>query len=199
MSSTDECLGFYLAWKASQGNHDADALRVDGKTRQGYLDRGPNATDQILILRLIPIFLANINHLLTMAPPQWVKDLKPAPPQGVDLIKAERDKSNISVEKLSNFLFTKEVLDRQEKILAILQAEKVFDKSQNYFDGRVDRFKTALARAKRMRQLQVIHNWNRDEYMTANELVSEPGPYGLHASMYLVCYSSATESLQGLG
>jgi acyl-CoA oxidase len=122
-----------------------------------------------------------------MSPPQWVKDLKPSPPQGVDIIQAEREKSKLSVEKLSNFLFTKEVIERQERILKILQAEKVFDKSQNYFDGRVDRFKTALARAKRLRQLQVKHNWNRDEYMCANDLVSEPGPYGLHASMYLVC------------
>jgi len=122
--------------------------------------------------------------------PQWVKDLKPSSPQGSELIAAERDKSKISVEQLSNFLFTKEVLERQDRILKILQADKVFDKSQNYFDGRVDRFKTALARAKRLRQLQVKHNWNRDEYMTANELISEPGPYGLHASMYLVRQTS---------
>jgi acyl-CoA oxidase len=119
-------------------------------------------------------------------PPQWVKDLKPSSPQGADLLQAERDKSNISVDKLSNFLFTKEVLERQDRILNILQAEKVFDKSQNYFDGRVEKFQTALARAKRLRQLQVKHNWNRDEYMVANDLISEPGPYGLHASMYLV-------------
>jgi acyl-CoA oxidase len=118
--------------------------------------------------------------------PKWVKDLKPSPPQGVDLIKAERDKSNISVEKLSNFLFTKEVLERQQRVLDILKAEKVFDKTNNYFDGRVDRFKTALARAKRLRQLQVKHNWDRDDYITADALISEPGPYGLHASMYLV-------------
>ena len=118
--------------------------------------------------------------------PQWVKDLKPSPLQGTDLVQTEREKSKVSVDKLSNFLFTKEVLERQERILKILQAEKVFDKSLNYFDGRVDRFKTALARAKRLRQLQVKHNWNRDEYMVANELISEPGPYGLHASMYLV-------------
>ena len=127
-----------------------------------------------------------------MAPPQWVKDLKPSPPQGTDIIKAERDKSKISVEKLSNFLFTKEVLERQERVLRILESEQVFDKSQNYFDGRVDRFKTALARAKRLRQLQVKHNWNQDEYMVANELISEPGPYALHASMYLVNCSVAT-------
>jgi acyl-CoA oxidase len=121
-------------------------------------------------------------------PPQWVKDLKPSSPQGVDLLKAERAKSNISVEKLSNFLFTKEVLERKARILSILQSEKVFDKSQNYFDGRVEKFQTALARAKRLRQLQVKHNWNRDEFMVANELISEPGPYGLHASMYLVIF-----------
>jgi acyl-CoA oxidase len=94
--------------------------------------------------------------------PQWVKNLKPAPPQGTVLIQAEWDKSKISVEKLSNFLFTKEVLERQDRILSILQNEKVFDKSQNYFDGRVDKFKTALSMAKRLRQLQVKNNWNRD-------------------------------------
>jgi acyl-CoA oxidase len=118
--------------------------------------------------------------------PEWVKALKPSSPQGTDLLKAEREKSNISVEKLSNFLFTKEVLERKQRILSILQAEKVFDKSQNYFDGRVERFQTALARAKKLRQLQVKHNWDRDEFVVANELISEPGPYGLHATMYLV-------------
>lgn len=118
--------------------------------------------------------------------PDWVQALKPSGPQGTDLLKAERAKSNINVDKLSTFMFTKEVLERQSRILSILEAEKVFDKSANYFDGRVDKFQTALARAKRMRQLQVKHNWNRDEYMVANELISEPGPYGLHASMYLV-------------
>lgn len=118
--------------------------------------------------------------------PQWVKDLIPSPPQGTDLLKAERAKSNLDVEKLSNFMFTKEVLERRDRILKILQAEKVFDKSNNYFDGREDRFERALARAKRLRQLQVKHSWNQDDYITANDLVSEPTPYGLHASMYLV-------------
>lgn len=122
--------------------------------------------------------------------PQWVKDLKPSPPAGGDLLSAEYAKSKVSVEKLSNFLFTKEVLERQERILKILQADKVFNKSQNYFDGRVDRFKTSLSRAKRLRQLQVKHNWNDDEYRVANDLISEPTPYGLHASMYLVsCFT----------
>ena len=120
-----------------------------------------------------------------MAPP-WVKSLKPSGPQGSELLKHEREQSNIPVDKLSEFLFTKEVLARQKKILNILTAEKVFDKSQNYFNGREERFKTALARQKRMRQLAVQHQWTKDEYMMASELISEPGPYGLHVSMFLV-------------
>ena len=118
--------------------------------------------------------------------PQWVKDLTPSQPQGSETLKEEREKSNISVEKLANFLFTKEALERQQTILEILQADPVFDKSKNYFDGRVDKFKTALARAKRLRQLEVKHKWGRDELMVATDLISEPGPYGLHMSMFLV-------------
>jgi acyl-CoA oxidase len=118
--------------------------------------------------------------------PQWVKALKPSSPQGNELLTAEREKSQISVEKLSNFLFTKAVLDRKQRILEILQAEKAFDKSQNYFDGRVDRFKTALARAKRLRQLEVKHKWDQESLTVATDLISEPGPYGLHSTMYIV-------------
>lgn len=118
--------------------------------------------------------------------PQWVKDLKPAPPQGGELVQTEREKSTLDVERLSNLLFTKEALDRRNGILRILENEKIFDKSRDYFDGRVDKFKTALARAKRLRQLQVEHNWDAYDLNVANELISEPGPYGLHASMFLV-------------
>ena len=125
------------------------------------------------------------SHLLNMAP-AWVKKLTPSGPQGTELLEQERAQSRVPVERLSEFLFTKEVLARQDKILGILQGEKVFNKSQNYFSGREERFQRALARAKRMRQLAVEHRWSQDEYMMASELISEPGPYGLHASMFLV-------------
>jgi len=118
--------------------------------------------------------------------PDWVKQLKPSGPQGHELLAQERAKSNLKVEKLSEFMFTKEALDRKQKVLRVLEAEKVFDKSQNYFAGRVDRFETALARAKRLRQLAVKHSWDTDTFRQATELISEPGPYGLHESMFLV-------------
>lgn len=122
-----------------------------------------------------------------MAPtPAWVNKLTPSGPQGSELLAQERSQSNLAVDRLAAFLFTNEVLERQARILKILQDEKVFNKSQNYFAGRVERFQTALARAKRLQQLNVKHDWTRDEYMTATELISEPGPYHLHASMFLM-------------
>ena len=118
--------------------------------------------------------------------PSWVKALQPSGPQGSELLKQEREKSNLHVDQLAEFMFTKDVLERQQRILAILRADPVFDKTQNYFRGRNARIEAALARAKRLRQLSVKHKWSKDEYQTANELISEPTPYGLHASMFLV-------------
>lgn len=118
--------------------------------------------------------------------PSWVQKLRPSDPQGSELLHQERGQSTLPVEKLSEFLFTREVLDRQDKILSILTSDKVFDKSQNYFDGRIERFQTALKRQKRLQQLSVQHNWSRDDYIMASELISEPGPYGLHVTMFLV-------------
>ena len=118
--------------------------------------------------------------------PEWVKALKPAGPQGTELLQQERAKSSLNVDQLGQFMFTREVLERNERILRILQAEPVFDKSQNYFRGRTSRVEAALARGKRLYQLQVQHNWTKEEFTAANELISEPTPYGLHASMFLV-------------
>lgn len=117
--------------------------------------------------------------------PDWVKALKPSGPQGSELLAQERAKSDLDVDKLATFMFTKEVLDRNAKLLEIIASNPVFDKSQNYFRGRRDRLEAALARAKALRQLSVKHQWTRDEDEAANELVSEPTPYGLHASMFL--------------
>ena len=121
--------------------------------------------------------------------PEWVKQLKPSGVQGHELLKAERANSNVPVQELEVLLHTQDVIVRRNKVLDILKAEKVFDKSQNYFMGRTDKFERALAREKRLRILKKQHNWSTDEFRTATELVGEPGPYGLHDSMFKVCLS----------
>jgi hypothetical protein len=102
-----------------------------------------------------------------MAPtPDWVKQLKPSGAQGHELLAAERAGSNVPVPQLEELLHTKEVIER------------------------TDRFERALAREKRLRILKKQHNWNLEEFRTATELIGEPGPYGLHDSMFKVCLLS---------
>jgi acyl-CoA oxidase len=116
--------------------------------------------------------------------PSWVRGLKPSGPQGSELLAAERAGSNIDPDKLASFMFTDEALQRDARILSILEAEPVFNKSADYFKGRIGRFKTALARGKRLQQLVVEHKWSDDEYQVAYDLIGEPTPYGLHAGMF---------------
>lgn len=117
--------------------------------------------------------------------PEWVKKLKVAAPRGSDLLAGERSASNIDVNQLSEYLFTKDSLETRDRILKILMNDPAFDKSQNYFQGREDRILASLGKGKRLRQLQVEHEWSPEEYMLANELLGEPTPYGLHATMFL--------------
>merc|ERR1712169_51328 len=135
---------------------------------------------------LASLLLSITGHNTMPHNPEWVKALKPSGPQGSELLQQERSKSNLNVDQLADFMFTREILERNERLLKILQAEPVFDKSQNYFRGRTARIEAALARGKRLYQQQVKHNWTREEFQAANELISEPTPYGLHASMFLV-------------
>lgn len=117
--------------------------------------------------------------------PAWVKALKPSGPQGSELLEQERARSTLNIDELADFMFTREHLNRRDAILEILQKEPVFDKSQNYFQGRNTRLETSLARAKKLRQLTVQHNWTDVERHIAAELISEPTVYALHDGMFL--------------
>ncbi|RMZ80353.1 hypothetical protein DV738_g2872, partial [Chaetothyriales sp. CBS 135597] len=117
--------------------------------------------------------------------PDWVKALKPSGPQGSELLAQERARSNLNIDQLANFMFTKEALETRERIEKILRSEPVFDKSQNYFRGRDSRIEAALARGKRLHLLRVQHGWSESDFVVANDLISEPTPYGLHEHMFL--------------
>jgi acyl-CoA oxidase len=113
--------------------------------------------------------------------PDWVNKLKPAEPQGGDILTIERGRSSLQSDKMATFLFGNAKLQRKKEIEDILKNDPVFDKKNNYFDGRVDKFKTALARAKRSRQLAVKYGWDDMDMEIARKLMTEPDPYGLHS------------------
>jgi acyl-CoA oxidase len=56
--------------------------------------------------------------------------------------------------------------------------------------------KRALERGKRSTQLAKQHNWTMDDIAMADFLVDEPGPYGLHKSMYLITLRDQTNDEQ---
>lgn len=117
--------------------------------------------------------------------PDWVKKLKPASPQGADLLAEERAKSNANVDQLAEFLFTNKTLQQRDNLTKILSSEQVFDKSQNYYQGREDRILTSLARGKRLQQLTEKHKWTTQEFEHAIQLMGEASPLSMHYKMFM--------------
>lgn len=117
--------------------------------------------------------------------PDWVKRLQPAAPQGTDILSSERAKSNINVDQLAEFLFSRKTLQQRDNLVKILSSEAVFDKSKNYFQAREDRILTSLARGKRLQQLTEKHKWTNEEFEHAIQLISEASPLAMHYKMFM--------------
>lgn len=120
-----------------------------------------------------------------MAQNDFTAELKPHPyADGASIREEERGRSNINVEELSQHLFGKEYLDRQQRVLDVVKQEKVFSKTNQANLSRPDRYKLGLARGKRMRQLMDKHKWNNDDLLMAEYLVDDLMPYHLHLSLF---------------
>ena len=118
--------------------------------------------------------------------PDWVISLAASVGQEGDALEQERKGSEIDTHRLANLLFSRELIEKKKQILSFLQAAFEFEKSQNHYLGPVEKLGVAIARGKRLRQLSVEHAWSDDDYQIAADLISEPDPYGLHASLFLV-------------
>ena len=111
--------------------------------------------------------------------------LKPHPDSdGAAILAGERSRSNIDDAELSRHLFGSAYLERQQRILEIIEQEKVFSKAQQANLSRPDRYKLGLARGKRMRQLMDEHSWNQDDLLMAEYLIDDIQPYHLHMSLF---------------
>ncbi|KAG0258688.1 hypothetical protein BG011_003146 [Mortierella polycephala] len=112
-------------------------------------------------------------------------DLPPSEPQGSDLLAQERARTTFSAHDLSNYLYGEEYLERQEKMLTLIEDEPAFDKSNRYFLGRTERFAGALKKDHALVKLAQEQKWNAEEFMQADLLIDESGPFGLHRSMFM--------------
>lgn len=115
----------------------------------------------------------------------FTSNLRPHPDaDGKSILQRERDGSNIDVNELSEHLFGTSYLERQRRVLTILEKEKIFSKTNQANLSRPDRYKLGLARGKRMRQLMDIHNWDEDELLMAEYLIDDNHPYRLHIALF---------------
>ncbi|OCT53231.1 Peroxisomal acyl-coenzyme A oxidase 1 [Cladophialophora carrionii] len=112
--------------------------------------------------------------------------LRPAEPQGPSILAQERAGSQVNVTALSQHLLSRnDFLNRQKRILAILEPLPIFCKKNQLNMARPDRYHLGLARAKALRRLSLKHGWDRDDYVMADYLMDEMGPYALQATMFL--------------
>jgi acyl-CoA oxidase len=129
-------------------------------------------------------------------PTKWPFTLKPAAPDGATILAYERSRSNINVEELSKHLLTPTFLERQTRILAILQKDKLFSKTTQANLSRPDRYKLGLARGKRLRQLIDQYHWDDDDYKMAEYLVDDVLPYHLHTAMFVAAVREQADDAQ---
>ncbi|KAG0291996.1 hypothetical protein BGZ98_002770, partial [Dissophora globulifera] len=117
-------------------------------------------------------------------------NLPPSEPQGSDLLSQERARTTFSVHEMSTFLYGEVHLERQDRLLALVENDPAFDKSNRYFRGRSDRFRAALRKDHTLVKLSQKHKWTPEEYSHADMLIDEPGPFGLHRNMFMPALAS---------
>ncbi|KAF9906604.1 hypothetical protein BX616_000673 [Lobosporangium transversale] len=111
--------------------------------------------------------------------------IPPSEPQGSDLLAWERGRASFDVHELSTFLYGEAYLERQKRILSLIEHDPAFDKSQRYFLGRTERFAAALRKDHALIKLAQKHRWGPDDLSQADSLITEAGPFGLHRAMFL--------------
>lgn len=116
--------------------------------------------------------------------PDFTDQLKPAH-DGTASLQAERDGSKINVAELARHLLGRDgFLERQEKVLRVLERERLFNKDQQLNLSRPERYHLGLARAKAIQRLKRREGWDHEDSMMAEYLNDEMSPYFLHMSMF---------------
>jgi acyl-CoA oxidase len=112
--------------------------------------------------------------------------LRPSQPDGPTTLARERAQSSINVEELGQHLLSADgFLERQARVLSILQREPILTKDKQQNLSRPDRFKVALARGKLLRRLKDKHQWSQEDHQMAEYLLDDVSPYFLHTEMFV--------------
>lgn len=117
--------------------------------------------------------------------PDFTDSLKPSVSDGPDTLAKERCGSNLPVEELATHLLSRDdFLERQKRVVRVLESEPLFSKKNQLNLARPDRYHLGLARAKALRRLVVKHGWEHEDYRMADYLTDEMSPYHLQLTMF---------------
>jgi acyl-CoA oxidase len=118
--------------------------------------------------------------------PDFTDHLKPASPTGPDILAKERSQSSVPIDELANHLLSRnDFLNRQSRILPILEKDPLFNKSKQLNLSRPERYHLGLARAKKLRRLQDEHNWDSEDVSMSHYLCDDVSPYMVHYAMFI--------------
>lgn len=116
--------------------------------------------------------------------PDFTDNLKPST-DGAAVLRKERDGSSIDVEALTKHLLSRDgFLERQRRVLPILEREALFSKKQQLNLARPERYHLGLARGKALQRMVKKHGWDAEDYRIAEYLVDEMLPTHLHYTMF---------------
>ncbi|GAB1726007.1 hypothetical protein NU195Hw_g5440t1 [Hortaea werneckii] len=118
--------------------------------------------------------------------PDFTDLLKPATPDGPAILAKERQQSDVSVDQLAEHLFSRQdFLRRQQRILRVLENDKLFKKAKQQNLSRPERYQLGLARAKQLRRYADQYRWDGEDLDMAQYLCDDVSPYMVHYSMFI--------------
>ncbi|GAA6050970.1 hypothetical protein JCM3770_005348 [Rhodotorula araucariae] len=125
--------------------------------------------------------MSSADHL----PVQIPDGFQPLGTSGTRLLEIERAKASFSPAELRDYIYGREFLERQARILPIVENEPAFDKSQIHYMSRSEKFRHGLKKEKRLVQLTRELGWSAEDVKVADDLIDMPAAFGLHNSMFL--------------
>ncbi|GAA5865050.1 hypothetical protein JCM8547_007694 [Rhodosporidiobolus lusitaniae] len=139
-----------------------------------------------------------MSYVPTTTPPIQIPEhlAKQTGTSGGRLLEIERSRASFSPADLQTYLYGKEALERRKRILAVVENEPAFNKSQIHYMSRSDKYRHGLRKDKRMVQLTRELGWSAEDVKTAEELVDMPAAFGLHNSMFLKTLRAQTTDEQ---
>jgi acyl-CoA oxidase len=118
--------------------------------------------------------------------PDFTDNLKPASPDGPKILSRERSQSNVPEEELSKHLLSRDgFLERQQRILKILEKDPLFKKVKQFNLSRPERYQLGLARAKKLRRYEDQYGWDGLDVSMAQYLCDDVSPLMVHYAMFV--------------